>query len=411
MMHSYRILGRIVAAQAADLPALLAEAYARKERAACLCREGEALPLYIAMRHNQLILARWPNTGASHAPACDHYEAPDDLTGLGQVKGSAVIEDETSGDTLLKFAFPLAKNTAKAAPSSLTNDKPDVQSKGQRLTMRGLLHFLWDKAELTHWHPKMANKRNWYVVRRALMNTALGCKVKSDSLARFLFVPETFNLDHRDEIIGRRRSELGPAHASRDAIMVLIGEVKAIEAARFGEKLTIRHLPDWPFLMDADMSRRFHKRFAIEEELWRSAEAEGHLIIAASFSIGASGLPQLYDITVMPVTRHWLPYESHEERLLIAKAVAERRRFVKGLRYNLANDTPIASITLKDTSEEATAIYLTRNLPDPAYDEALASLMRTGGVNHAVWRPGEPLPSPPPKAITWAGLPLEAPAA
>ena len=48
-----------------------------------------------------------------------------------------------------------------------------------------------------------------------------------------------------------------------------IGEVRSIETARFGEKILIKHLPNFPFLMDADMARRFHKRFAAEEELWR----------------------------------------------------------------------------------------------------------------------------------------------
>ena len=40
------------------------------------------------------------------------------------------------------------------------------------------------------------------------------------------------------------------------------------------------------------------------------------------------------------------------------KAVAEKRRFVKGLRVNLDTDTPIASLVLKDTGEEASAIHI-----------------------------------------------------
>jgi hypothetical protein len=60
----------------------------------------------------------------------------------------------------------------------------------------------------------------------------------------------------------------------------------------------------------------------------------------------------------MPVTAEWLPYESSDERYLIAKAVAEKRRFVKGLRVNLDADTPIASLVLKDTGEDACAIHI-----------------------------------------------------
>jgi hypothetical protein len=59
----------------------------------------------------------------------------------------------------------------------------------------------------------------------------------------------------------------------------------------------------------------------------------------------------------------------------------------------LALNKPIASLTFTDTPQEATAVYLTRNLPDPAYDKALADLMRTKGVSHMTWRTGDELPS------------------
>ena len=40
---------------------------------------------------------------------------------------------------------------------------------------------------------------------------------------------------------------------------------------------------------------------------------------------------------------------------------------------------------------EATAVYLAHNLPEPRYDEALAQLMKTQGVQHMTWRPGDRL--------------------
>jgi hypothetical protein len=66
-----------------------------------------------------------------------------------------------------------------------------VKSTGQKLSMRGLLHVLWDRAELTHWHPKMAGKRSWFVVRRALLEAAASCKAKQEALPHVLFVPES----------------------------------------------------------------------------------------------------------------------------------------------------------------------------------------------------------------------------
>lgn len=391
-MQRYYLLDREIESDDPGFEALLGRAYTLHTGALCLCRRDVELKLYISQRLGSFVLSRWPGTGQAHIPGCEHYEAPDFLTGKGEVQGTAIVEDD-AGDVSLKFGFPLSRGAARSAPGAMTNEKPTVVSKGHRLSMRGLLHFLWDRAELTHWHPRMANKRNWFVVRRAVVNAALGCRVRGEALMSSLFVPEPFQLDRNDDIEKRRRSELGEAYASLDAIMVIVGEVKTIEPARYGEKIMIRHLPDWPFLMDEDMAKRFHRRFAVEEELWRSDEDGGHLMMAASFSIGRSGLPHLYEMAVMPVTAQWLPYETRDERSLIAKAVTAQRRFVKGLRFNLASEKPIASIALKDTGPEATAVYLARNLPDPAQDEALGLLLKTPGVHHQVWRPGETLPA------------------
>lgn len=390
-MQRYYVIDQEIASGEDGFEAMVARAYTLKKAVHCLCRRDIELDLYISHRHGGHVLSRWPGTGPRHAPSCDHYEAPDHLTGLGQVLGSAIVDDIDNGVTTLKFGFPLSKGPARAAPASFTNDKPDVKATGQRLTMRGMLHFLWDRAQLTHWHPKMAGKRNWYIVRRQLLNAALGCKVRGDAFAQRLFIPEMLRLDNKDAIARRRDAELAGARAAPDRIMVLIGEIRGIEAARYGEKILVKHLPQWPFFMDADMARRCHKRFAAEEELWKADDREGHLMIAASFSIGASGLPQIYEMSVMPVTREWLPYEGLDEQTLIIQAVEEQRHFVKGMRVNLGLEMPIASLTLTDTGAEATAIYLAHNLPEPRYDEALQQLMRTQGVQHMTWRPGNRL--------------------
>jgi hypothetical protein len=391
MKQSYHLLGREADPEDPRFEEMLAHAYSAKERPLCRCRSDVELPLYIAHRHGGYVLARMPESGPRHAPWCDHYDAPDHLTGLGQVRGSAVIEDEESGETSLKFGFPLARGAARAAPTAFSNVKPPVRSTGTRLTMRGFLHFLWDRGELTHWRPRMVGKRSWYIVRRQILNAAQGCRVKGNGLAQVLYVPETFSLEHKDEIVSRRQSQLGPVRASKEAIMVVVGEIKVLDPTRYGERLVLKHLPDLPFFMDEDMARRFNRTYSEELQLWRSHEKDDHLVMAASFSINAKGTPQLYEIAVMPVTREWLPYESLDERALLTKAVGDGRTFVKGLRYNLQESKPIASLTLQDTGNQATAVHLARNLPDPAYDEEVAQLMRTPGMAHIVWRPGEAL--------------------
>src|SRR3546814_5487265 len=76
---------------------------------------------------------------------------------------------------------------------------------------------------------------------------------------------------------------------------------------------------------------------------------------------------------------------------LVTHAVEDQRHFVKGMRVNLGLEMPIASLTPTDTGTEATTVYLAHNLPEPRYDEALAQLMKTQGVQHMTWRPGDRL--------------------
>ncbi len=406
MIQRYRVLGRSVP-EGDELQQLLAQAYAAKERAHCACRREEDLPLYIARRHDRYVLARWPGSGAQHATGCDHYEAPDFLTGMGQVRGAAVIDDEESGETDLKLAFPLSRGSARLAPAALTNDKPTVKSTGQKLSMRGLLHYLWDRAELTHWHPKMAGKRSWFVVRRALLEAAASCKAKQEALPQMLFVPESFKLEEKEDIRARRRAALARVYASRDEMMLVVGEIKEIVPAHGAEKIVLRHVGDIPFVMDQDMARRFNKRFAGELALWQAQDGKGHLILAGSFARRRQGTFDLIEVALMPVTTEWMPYESSDERYLVAKAVAEKRRFVKGLRVNLDAETPIASMVLKDTGEVASAVHIhdrEQEVPEP-----LKILLAGQGVAHVLWKEGEPLPpriSRPRR--TWSEAPKQA---
>ncbi len=393
MAQRYLVLGRVVeASDSDDLQRVLAEAHRRKDKAFCLCRRGFDLPLYTARRFDRFVLARWPGSGAGHATGCDHFDAPDDLTGLAQVRGAAIVDDSESGESSLKVGFPLTRGPARNAPTALTNDKPVVKSTGQKLTMRGLLHYLWDRSELTHWHPLMANKRNWFVVRRALLEAAAVCKVKQQVMNDVLFIPETYRSEDAKEWSARKRAALARVKASPDNMMVVIGEVREVREIDHQVKVIVRHNGEESFDMDADMSRRFLKRFSDELALWRRTQNKGHLILAASFCRRKTGLLDLVEVTVMPVTETWLPYESVEEEQLLVEAVMRRRRFVKGMRVNLEKDVPIASIVLKDTGERATAVYV--HDPEERIGDSLANRMAYEGTEHAIWVKGEDLPVP-----------------
>ena len=102
----------------ADSPKLghaLQQARSAKLRPSCLC-QGSGVPMYIAQLGEHLVLKRMPNSGKVHAPDCDSFEPPPELSGLGQVMGSAIREDPDAGLTTLKLDFSLTKAPGRAAP-------------------------------------------------------------------------------------------------------------------------------------------------------------------------------------------------------------------------------------------------------------------------------------------------------
>lgn len=230
----------------------------------------------------------------------------------------------------------------------------------------------------------------WNVVRGALVGAAESKNSKGFPLSTMLYVPEVFSVEDKFAIDTRRREATVRATASNKQLMVVIAEVKALELSLHGERVVCKHLPNWHFYIDADLSKRLHRNFERDIEMWERLGA-GHLILCATFELSRAENPNLRELTLMPVTEQWLPYESATDRALIEQCVEAQRHFVKGMRMNLSPSDPIASIILTDTKPRATALYLR----SPMSDEASAILqqrMAYAGTDHLIIAPGEALP-------------------
>ena len=125
------------------------------------------------------------------------------------------------------------------------------------------------------------------------------------------------------------------------------GEVKEIVPARYGFKAVVKHVPDQAFALDAQLYRRLGRRFESALALWGAAD-DIHMVIIATFSLAAAGIPTIVELSLMPVTRQWLPVEDGFEKQLVERLLVEGRSFVKGLRYNLGRGSALASATFTD---------------------------------------------------------------
>ncbi len=310
--------------------------------------------------------------------------------------GSAISEDPATGETTLKLDFPLTKMPGRSTIPPTGGEGDSVCSTGTRLTLRGLLHYLWDQAELTRWHPGFAGKRTWATVRRHLLHAAEHKLARGDALRARLYVPEPFSIDERDAINARRLAQWQtavPTPGKAQQLMLLICEVKEIVPARYGFKAIVKHMPDQAFAIDEQLYRRLGRRFEAELALWGASD-DIHMVMIATFGVSSTGIPAIHELCLMPATRQWLPIQDGFEKQLVDRLVCESRAFVKGLHYNLGKGDRIASAALTDCDGSAPMLFVV-----PAGLDEAAINHATGNLGYMAWlwhRSGEPMPPFPP---------------
>jgi hypothetical protein len=94
---------------------ILGQSYANKKRPLCACT-SPPVEMYIAKVNNIYLVKRMPGTGSRHDTDCQSFEIPIELSGLGQVMGSAIQESIDDGVASLKLRFSLSKAAPRTAP-------------------------------------------------------------------------------------------------------------------------------------------------------------------------------------------------------------------------------------------------------------------------------------------------------
>jgi hypothetical protein len=399
----YEIGGQRFEAASCGFAEFIANAHAARQRPRCLCTP-EGVEMYVARLagpHGGYIVKRMPDTGCRHACDCPSFEPPADLSGLGQVLCTAINEDPATGQTSLTLGFSLTKLPGRSQLPPAGGESESAATDGTKLSLRGLLHYLWDQAELTRWYPGFAGKRTWATVRRHLLQAADHKLARGDALRARLYVPEPFSIDERDAINARRLMQWQQAVAvpgKPQQLMMLIGEAKEIVPSRYGFKAVIKHVPDQAFAIDEQLYRRLGRRYEPELELW-SATGDIHMVMIATFGVSGLGVPSINELCLMPVTRQWLPVQDIYEKQLIERLTTEGRAFVKGLRYMLGSAASIVNATLLDIPD--TTVEL--RIADRSHPNSLAS----ADPNQAevpdsewTWNPvNGPMPVLPPPAV------------
>lgn len=403
MLARYSI-GGVVMTDADDaFQMALNHAHGKRIRPLCLCRD-EPIAMYIARIDGRYHIKRMPNSGGTHDPMCVSYEVPVELSGKGTLQGSAITDDAENGGTTLKVAFSLTRRPNRGAIAQTGAVSDTVKSDAHKLTIRSTLHYLWDEAGFNRWSPRMEGKRSWAVLRRHLLAAAEDVKVKGQPLGEFLYIPEPWSKEQADDIKARRQQHIArivPTTGGTHALMLYIGECKGIEQTPFGFKMIVKNAPDFPVHFSKDVRERIGKRFAMELGLKESLDG-AHLVFIGTFSLDLARSAQLDEVSFILCTKEWLPVETPDEVDLVGALVGQQRHFIKGLRYNVARDAPLASAVLLDSLAQATALYIVPAAASEAFRAGIEELQNHSALPSWTWNAGTNAKIP---ALPAAGAP------
>lgn len=389
----FAIKGRVIGADDPQLQEALAHVYETPERPRCLCVPG-GVEMYVA-RHRQFVVKRMPDSGSAHHPGCPSYEPEVQQSGLGELVGEAVLESEP-GRVELRVDFPWTRVLGRGVPRGEPQEVAEIGVPRRQMTLRALMHFLFERAGFNRWSPAMAGKRNQGVLRKYLLEAAEEIVIKGVPLAERLYVPEPFSESAKAEAAQRRREKLAMLRPKdgQTPLAIVIGEFKASEATSQGCRVWIRHMPDAPLLIASRSWERIERVFA---PLFEARDADtGHPVRVVMAALIRARREYTYEIdaaSLMLTSEHWIPVEGVHELPLIDALIVQHRRFVKPLRYDARSAAAFPNALLLDAGAAPVPLHVVSAFMDPK--ERLSkerAIVGTGEQGAWVWKTEEPMP-------------------
>lgn len=387
------IKGTVYAASDPQLQAVLAQTYETSERPRCMCVHG-GVEMYVA-RHRQFVIKRMPESGCRHDPGCPSYEPEPYQSGLGEMIGESVIE-HAPDRVELRVDFPFARAPGRAMPRGEQETPSAVTADQRRMSLRAVMHFLFERAGMNRWHPAMEGKRNQGVLHKYLTEAADDVVTKGLRLSERLYVPEPFSEAGKSQIADRRRSKLAFLQSSEENLhfnmALVLGEFKGAGAGATGRKVWIRHMPDAPLLIATKAWERIERVYG---ELFEARDADTaykpRIVVCALIYAKREHTYQIEAASFMLATDHWIPVEGVHELGLIHTLIDEKRRFLKPLRYDAKTAAVFPNVLLLDAGEKPLPMHLVSGFMT-AKERGLKEKALTNEETKWVWYTDRPMP-------------------
>ena len=399
------IKGRTYSATDAQLQDALARIYETPERPRCMCVRG-GVEMYVA-KHRLFVVKRMPDTGSKHHPTCTSYEPELHQSGLGELMGESVIEHSPEF-VELRVDFPFARISGRTIPRGEQQEPSDVNVPRRRMSLRAVMHFLFERAGMNRWYPAMEGKRNQGVLHKYLTEAAEDVMTKGLRLSERLYVPEPFNEATKSQTAERRRSKLAVLQSAEDdtqfKMALVLGEFKGSEATALGRKVWVKHMPDAPLLINAKAWERIERVYG---NLFEARDADTahkpRVVMCALIYARREHTYQIDTASFMLTTDHWIPIEGMHELDLIYALIEHKRRFMKPLRYDAKNAALFPNALLLDVGETPMALHVLSGFMDPKERGIKEKALRSNDGAQWVWYTDKPMPALP-AVMKWGAV-------
>jgi hypothetical protein len=399
----YAVRGQAFSACDPRLQGALARVYESSERPRCLCVQG-GVEMYIA-RHGEFVIKRMPGTGHLHHATCPSFEPEAGDSGLGELLGEAIVEHAPE-EVEIRTAFPLARLNGKPMPKGEPSDDPVVvNAPRKRMSLRAVLHFLYDRAGFNRWYPAMEGRRSQAVIHRYLTAAAKGITLKGGTLEERLYVPEPFRSADADAIGQRRRRKLAllmsPEADVGFKMAIVVGQFNGVEATEHGRQILIKHMPDAPLNIDTKAWEKAERGYRpLLQALDADVERKPKVVVAALIYAKRERLYQVDTLTMMLVTDQWIPLDGLYELELVEELRQQGRAFFKPLKFDAKTAAGFPNVLLLDAGPQPLPMHVVSPFADPKDRAIKEKVIKACRQPPWVWETDKPIPGFPRRGLS-----------
>ncbi|MGC0880091.1 DUF1173 family protein [Pantoea agglomerans] len=329
--------------------------FARQNKATtlitCQCmKDGEGenrrrLKAYYSSTHDNYWLARWSYSGSEHASDCRFYSVWADEK-QGEIYTSDVVKAVSPGHFRIKLPTGLQKK--EVTERDATEQPTGIRAEGKRkrqpaMRLLGLLHFMWEQAEINHWHPnfdKRTRDNAWaaWRLKQVAEKISIG-KTLLKSVLVIMARPGTQEIRNNWATID--------AAAASNKRLIMITSLKTCKTEEEGclnGTLPLAEAAGFPSLdVQADLISRLNRSFSRELGDWRRGQkvmliAETDPPVKKFRQRDGKAVPYntctVIDAALMTVSSRFIPLDSSWEGVIEEKLWQEKRQFIKPLRYD-----------------------------------------------------------------------------